>query len=65
VTISWQADAGFDYQIEVSNDLLQWFDTLPGASLSGVTATAPMSYTDTTAPQGTAAYYRVTRTESP
>ncbi len=64
VTLSWQGNFGFDYQVEYSTDLVEWHDTLPNANVKNVTTDSPISYTDTTS-DGTDVYYRVVRSESP
>lgn len=62
--VSWQADAGNDYQVLYSPDLVQWFDDLPASSFPGFTSTVQKTYTDTTSPAPGKRFYRVRRTES-
>jgi len=62
--VSWQADAGNDYQLQYSPDLITWFDDLPASAFPGFTSTVQKAYTDTTAPRPDKRFYRVRRTES-
>lgn len=62
--VSWQADAGNDYQVQYSHDLVEWFDDLPASSFPGFTTTEQKTYADTTAPLPGKRFYRVRRTES-
>lgn len=62
--ISWQADAGNDYQIQRSPDLVNWFDDLPSSSFPGFTSSQQISYVDTTSSKPLMRFYRVRRAES-
>ncbi|MGJ8643891.1 MAG: hypothetical protein ACSHX9_10820 [Luteolibacter sp.] len=62
--ISWQADAGNNYQVQRSPDLVNWFDDLPSSSFPSFTSTMQKSYTDATSPKPLKRFYRVRRTES-
>lgn len=62
--ISWQADAGNDYQVQRSPDLVNWFDDLPSSSFPGFTSTFQKSYIDTTSTKPLRRFYRIRRTES-
>lgn len=62
--ISWQADAGNDYQVQRSPDLVKWFDDLPSSSFPGFTSTVQKSYTETASPRPLKRFYRVRRMES-
>jgi hypothetical protein len=62
--ISWQADAGNNYQVQRSPDLVNWFDDLPSSSFPSFSSTVQKSYADTTSSEPLKRFYRVQRTES-
>lgn len=62
--VSWQADAGNDYQLQYSPDLVKWFDDLPASSFPGFISTEQKTFTDKTSPSPGMRFYRVRRTES-
>ena len=63
-TLTWPGQKGFDYQIEYSNDLIDWRKDLPGTSFPAILADQTLTFQDTTSglPRR---FYRVLRTETP
>jgi hypothetical protein len=63
-TLTWPAQKGFDYQIEYSNNLVEWRRDLPGSGFSATLADQALSFQDATSglPRR---FYRVLRTETP
>lgn len=64
ITLGWQAQAGFDYQVWYSDDFSAWFDDLPGSAFPGITAGGQLSFTDANPPPHRR-FYRVSRSVSP
>jgi hypothetical protein len=64
VTLLWQGQAGFDYQVLYSSDLATWHDNLPDTGFPGVIANGPLSFTDP-APLPGARFYRIRRAPTP
>lgn len=63
-TLSWPGEPGFLYQVVYSDDLQTWHSDLPGSHFSGVTESAPLTYTDTDSGP-VQRFYRVERTPAP
>jgi hypothetical protein len=62
--ITWHGEAGFDYQIEYSQDLENWLTDLPDSTFPGIMASGPLEFRDTSAAPS-ARYYRVRRSITP
>ena len=63
VKLRWQGIIGYDYQVEYSYDLSEWFNDLPNSIATGVASAGELSYTDTTStpPPNGKRFYRIRR----
>jgi hypothetical protein len=63
-TLTWPGQKGFDYQIEYSNNLVEWHKDLPGSAFPTTLADQALTFQDATAglPRR---FYRVLRMETP
>jgi len=59
--LTWEGTPGFAYQVEFSDDLLSWENTLPGSSFLELTTGQTLTFTDTTNSGVPHRAYRVTR----
>jgi hypothetical protein len=64
-SLTWSADAGYDYGVEYSHDLENWTNDLQSSIFSNVTSAGTLSFTDPIAYGASHRYYRVRRTETP
>ena len=55
-------ETGFDYAVEYSTDLVNWFSDLPDSSKTAPLTQKIFEYTDATSPKPVQRYYRVRRT---
>jgi hypothetical protein len=64
--VSFGGEVGWDYQVEYSDDMMNWHADLPGSFFTGLEVPAPLDFTDTTTGRSLAGrYYRVVRTVTP
>jgi len=64
-TLSWNGEAGFDYQVEYLDALPTWQTNLPGSLFPSLPAASELFYTDLTLPLPTNRWYRVVRRVAP
>ncbi len=62
IQISWQPTAGYDYEVQYSDDLVTWRNDLPGSDFSSPPETESLVFTDATLLQTGSRYYRVVQT---
>lgn len=62
LTIRWTAHAGFDYQVEFSDEFRTWSNTLPGSLFLDVTTDGPLTFTDSGVGMNERRFYRLVRT---
>ena len=60
--VSWKMQPGFSYQVEYSDNLINWKNDLPGSQLSGVEEKI-INFTDNSNIQSKLRYYRIIRSE--
>jgi hypothetical protein len=63
--LQWPVHTGFDYQLQLSQDLKSWSSALPGSRFDANKTTGLLSFADSSSPAPSQRYYRVRRTPTP
>jgi hypothetical protein len=62
INLTWQTEPGYIDQVQFSDDLETWEDTLPDSTFDNVTTSETVNFTDSTGNLPGIRYYRVRRT---
>lgn len=63
--VEFTGDPGWSYQVEYTDDLVTWFNDLPGSGFSGLTQSMQVEFSDQTAMGPNRRWYRVERSVTP